>query len=205
MALEATTDLLVGQWSDSPRLQASINALLDTVNEDVLPGFDDLNDMRNIDRAEGVWLDYLGIRVGLRRSATTDPSADSRFGFDTVAQATGFDQAPFRGDSVNDAVYPLPDAIYRRFIKARATLVLGDGSFQTFLKALSFIDHSATAEDRRDMTVRIVADNQDILELADESGALPRTAGVRLSFVERGKFGFDDSGVSFDRGPFSGG
>ena len=205
MALEATTDLLVGQWLDSPKLAATIEAPIGAINDEVLPAFEEVDLMRDIDHSEGVWLDYLGVRVGIRRPATADPSADSRFGYDTVAQATGFDQSPFRGDAANDAVYPLPDAIYRRFIKSRATLVIGDGSFQTFLKALSFIDPAATAEDRRDMTIRIVADNQDILELADEVGALPRSAGVMLSFVERGKFGFEGgTGVSFDQGPFVG-
>ena len=73
MALEASTDLLVGFWSGSPRLRGSIDAMLDPLRDDVLPALDRLQLMRAIDDAEGVWLDYLGVRYGLRRPSTTDP------------------------------------------------------------------------------------------------------------------------------------
>ena len=43
-----------------------------------------------------------------------------------------FRPGPFRGDVANDAVYPLPDALYRRLVKARAIMVLGDGTIYTF-------------------------------------------------------------------------
>ena len=196
--LQTTSDLLVGQWQDSPRLRAAVDAPLDTIREDVLPAFDTLRLMRDIDKAEGVWLDYLGVRVGLRRPSTTDPGADPRFGF-TLA-GTGFDQEPFRGEAANDAVYPLPDVIYRRFVKARALLVLGDGTYQTFAKAVRVIDPAAGVQDRRDMSVRIVTAQRVFLELADASDALPRTAGVELVYADRGRFGFDDAGEPFDQG-----
>ena len=199
--LETTSDLLVGQWQDSPRLRAAVDAPLDTIREDVLPAFEQLRLMRDIATAEGVWLDYLGVRVGLRRPSTTDPSADLRFGFDDAG--SGFDQARFRGDAVNDAVYPLPDTIFRRFVKARALLVLGDGTYQTFAKAVRVIDPGADVQDRRDMSLRIVTDQQAFLKLADTAGALPRTAGVELVYADRGRFGFDDAGEPFDQGSWT--
>ena len=94
------------------------------------PRLTDSNSCVQIDTAEGVWLDYLGTRLGLKRPATTDPALDDRFGFDMAG--LGFDQAPFRGDAANDAVYPLPDAVYRKLLRARAILLLGDGTIQTF-------------------------------------------------------------------------
>ena len=36
-------------------------------------------------------------------------------------------------------VYPLPDAVYRRFVQARAVMVLGDGTIYTFIKAIKHI------------------------------------------------------------------
>ena len=179
MTLEATTDLVIGQWFDSPRLRAAIDAPVDVANEDVVPAFDRITLMREIDSAEGVWLDYLGVRVGIRRPTQRDPSMDDRLGFDMAGEP--FDQAPFRGDVISDAVYPLNDEMFRRFIKARAILDLGDGTFQTFSKAVRTIDPGAAVQDQRNMTVRVVTSLSTFLELADEVGALPRTAGVLIA------------------------
>ena len=200
MAIEATSDLLIGQWVDSPRLRAAIDAVLDAVCDGVIESFERLDLMRQIDSAEGVWLDYIGIRLGYSRPSTVDPASDQRFGFDSAG--VGFDQGPFRGDVANDASFPLADEIYRDFLQARAVLVLGDGTYQTFAKAVRQIDPAAAIQDRRDMTVRIVTGRRAHLELADQTGALPRNAGVLLIYAETGRFGFDSAGVGFDQGPF---
>ena len=109
------------------------------------------------------------------------PSLDTRWGFDLAG--AGFDQYPFRGDAANDAVYPLPDAIYRRFVKARGLTVLSDGTFATYVKAVRFIDPNATVVDNRDMTVTVTTALQSLMELADASGVLPRTAGVMVIYA----------------------
>ena len=114
-----------------------------------------------------------------------------------------FDQEPFRGDGANDAIYPLGDTIFRSFIRARAILVLGDGTIQTFTKAVKYIDPGAVVQDQRDMSVRVVTSVRELMELADNIGALPRTAGVKIVYADRGRFGFDDAGVAFDQGPFA--
>ena len=119
MPLEATVDLLIGQWVESPRLQAAIEAPLAIARDEILPALERVRLMHGIDHAEGVWLDYLGLRVGLRRPATTDPSQDLRFGFEGTPQARGFDQVPFAGDEANAAIYPLHDRIFRNFVRAR--------------------------------------------------------------------------------------
>lgn len=198
MTLETTSDLIIGQWDDSPKLRAAIDAPVNALRDDVLPAFDRLDLMRQIDKAEGVWLDYLGRRLGLRRPATTDPAADTRFGFDDAG--VPFDLRPFEGDAANAAVYPLPDSIYRRLIKSRAVLVLGDGTVQTFAKAVRQIDPGATVTDQRNMTVRVVTEVRGFLELADNVGALPRSAGVQIVYADRQRFGYDEAGQPFDIG-----
>ena len=137
--------------------------------------------MQAVDDAEGVWLDYLGARVGVDRPATSNPAADLRFGFDDAGR--GFDQVPFRGAAASDAVFPLHDATYRAFVKARGILVLGDGTIQTFVQAIHQIDPDATVVDNRDMTVTVTTTLQEDIELADEIEALPRTAGVRIIYA----------------------
>ena len=198
MVLEATTDLVIGQWFDSPRLRATIDAPLAVAREGVLPAFEQITLMRDLGTAKGVWLDFLGVRVGLRRPTQRDPSMDDRFGFDMAGEP--FDQEPFRGDAASDAVYPLNDDMFRRFIKARAILDLGDGTIQTFGKAVRTIDPGASVEDRRNMTVRVATILRAFLELADEAGALPRTAGVRIIYADRQRFGFDRAGQPMDVG-----
>ena len=88
-------------------------------------------------------------------------------------------------------------------MKARALLVLSDGTTATYARAVREIDPGASVQDRRDMTLRIVTSRRQILELADTSGALPRNAGVGLEYTERDRFGYDDAGESFDQGAWT--
>ena len=173
-------NILLGQWRTSPRMVGLID-LLAGIRDNGIDALQRIELMQGADDAEGVWLDYLGARVGIDRPATSDPSSDPRFGFDDAGR--GFDQVPFRGAAASDAVFPLPDTVYRRFVKARGILVLGDGTIQTFASAVRQIDPDATVTDNRDMTVTVTTDQQDFLELADEIQALPRTAGVRIIYA----------------------
>ena len=52
----------------------------------------------------------------------------------------GFDRVPFHGRRNLDPLVPLPDAIYRRFIRARGVLIFGRGTFQEFHVACRHID-----------------------------------------------------------------
>ena len=198
------TDLpsvLIGQWRASPKIRAVIDIITND-RDTALAALDYIRKMGNVNTAEGIWLDILAARVGIQRPATTDPAADERFGFDQAG--TGFDQAPYRGVAANDAVYPLPDALFRRLVRSRIVLLLGDGTLATFTRAVREIDPSATVQDLRDMTVRVVTSNRALIEIADTADALPRTAGVRVRYADRGRFGFDQAGVGFDQGPYTG-
>ena len=193
-------DVLLGQWQRSPRLRGLVELIQDD-RDDALAALDKIREMTDLDTAEGVWLDYLGARLGVPRPSTIDPSLDERFGYDMAG--TGFDQRPFRGDTANDAVYPLPDGIYRRLLRSRVVLLFGDGTVNTLARAVAELDESATVQDQRNMTVRIVTSERTLIELADMSGALPRTAGVGIVYADRGRFGYDLAGVPFDQGPFA--
>ena len=176
--------------------------VLQPIIDDAIAARDAIQLMQHIDHAVGVWLDYLGTRLGIERPATTDPAQDDRFGFDMAGSP--FDQAPFRGDVANDAVYPLPDALYRRLVKARAIMVLGDGTIYTFSRAVREIDEkrggSGPAQhDRAGGNISAQAAG-----IGRHIGALPRTAGVLIIYADRGRFGFDQAGVPFDQGAFTG-
>ena len=181
MTTPVLADILLGQWQQSPRLRGVVADVLQPILADALAAADEIQRMQDIDQAVGVWLDYIGVRLGIERPATSDASMDTRWGFDLAG--AGFDQHPFRGDAANDAVYPLPDAIYRRFVKARAVTVLSDGTSATYVKAVRLIDPNATVADNRDMTITVTTAFQSLLELADGIGALPRTAGVMVIYA----------------------
>ena len=137
MTTPTLANILIGQWQASPRIRGTVTDILQPILDDAIAAKERIELMQDIDEAEGIWLDRLGVRLGIQRPATADPALDERFGFDDAGQP--FDQAPFRGSAVNDAVYPLPDAVYRRFVKARAVMVLGDGTIYTFIKAIKHI------------------------------------------------------------------
>ena len=193
--------LLIGQWQNAPRLRGIVEQIIGPDRDDALEALDDLAEFLNIDTTAGVWLDILAARLGLARPATSDPAADERFGFDDAGEP--FDVAPFRGDAANDAVYPLPDETFRRFVRARALTVLSDGTAATIARAVREIDPAASVQDRRDMTIRVVTSQRQTIDLADVSGALPRPAGVAFVYADRGRFGFDDAGEPFDVGAFT--
>ena len=181
MTTPTLADILIGQWRAAPRLRGVVDNVLQPILDDAVSAKQRIEVMKDVNEAIGVWLDRLGRTVGIERPATSDPSLDTRWGFDLAG--AGFDQHPFRGDAANDAVYPLPDAIYRRFVKARGLTVLSDGTFATYVKAVRFIDPNATVVDNRDMTVTVTTALQSLMELADASGVLPRTAGVMVIYA----------------------
>ena len=89
---------------------------------------------------------------------------------------------PFHGRRNLDPLVPLPDAIYRRFIRARGVLIFGRGTFQEFHVACRHIDPGCRVTDNRNMTVGVQTTMQSIFELADEVGALPRAGGVQVVY-----------------------
>ena len=201
--LATSTDLLASQWQNSPRLIATVDAPIQAVQEEFIDELDALEVQRDIDTATGVWLDYLGTRVGLKRPSVPGRST-VRYGFEGSDTGVGWDRAPFDGSSTPGDLQPLPDEIFRRFIKARGRLVLGNGNFPDFFAACQIIDPASQIFDNRDMTVSIRTTRQAQFELADSIGALQRSAGVMIIYSEPGRFGFEDAGETWDSAPFQG-
>jgi len=196
-------DLLIDQYHNAPNIHGVVEQAIVPTRDATITTLERIDLYSGIDAAEGQWLDHISTRLGMERPATTDPAPDERFGFDEAG--SGFDQAPFRGVAANDAVYPLPDDAFRRLLKARTVLLATDGTVTFFARAVREIDPTASVQDRRDMSVRVVTNTPALMELAETAGALPRTAGVAVDFVDRQRFGFDEAGVGFDQGPFTGG
>lgn len=179
-------------------VKRSIKIFLTVLTEQVLRPLKELEKQRDLDTAQGVWLDYIGERIGLPRPEAANPALDERFGFDRAGE--GFDQHPFSGSDANKQSFPLSDYVYRNIIKARGIAVRSDGNLDDFVVAIKKIDPHASASDPYNMTVRVVTDQANSMRIADRVGAIPRPAGVKLIVVDRDRFGYDEAGVPFDQG-----
>jgi len=93
--------------------------------------------------AEGVWLDYLGQRIGLPRPLT---ATGDFFGFGDAG--VGFDQAPFATRSTRHASQAgVADEIYRRLLLARARYITGAADGETVAAILVILYDSGRVED----------------------------------------------------------
>ena len=194
------TELLIHQWNDAENIKSLIAIFIESLEENILDQIDELARMRRIDTARGVWLDHIAHRLGLRRPYSSDPAIDPTFGYDSAGE--GFNQERFSGDSINDPLYPLPDIVFRKLIKARAVLDLSRGTGDEIRRAGEIIDENAVIDPKDNMTVRVITTDKWQFEIADRSGALPRNAGVLLEYRQPDNFGFDDAGQPFDVGSF---
>ena len=199
--IEAVSDLSLFQWNDASRIKGIVNIVLDLLREHVDTPRAYMATQTTIERAEGVWLDAIGVRLGLPRPSSTRGASDPRFGFDDAG--TGFDQAPFSGSEENAARAPIGDELYRKLLRARSFALQSTGKPRDFRNAVLAVDPSASVQDKHNMTVRVVTSLGWQIELADEVSALGRPAGVLMTIADRGRFGFDDAGTGFDQGPFS--
>lgn len=162
-------------------MNALVRDVIVPLRTETFAAADRLVEMGDLDDAEGVWLDLIGLRLGLERPSTSDPTLDRRFGFDAAGEP--FDTFPYRGSVANDAFYPLADELYRSLLRARGITVLSDGTTASFTRAVWFIDADAIVVDNRDMTVTVTTSRVDFLTLADRIGALPRPLGVAVTYV----------------------
>ena len=178
--LRASSDLLIGQWAHSPTIVALVDAYVQQA-QGIRDSIDELAIGRTLAAAKGVWLDWIGDRIGLPRPHAGSPADDPRFGFDNAG--FGFDTVPFRGEPINDATFPLPDAAYRRLLAARLVAVRSDATLRSIERAIRLVDPGATVQDQRDMSIRVVTEQRGLVELADASGCLPCPAGVRIDYV----------------------
>ena len=120
--LKNGVDRLIQQYEQADTLRVLLNAELDTMQRQEMTPLARLNRMQNIDLAEGVWLDRIGDRLGLKRpqGEWVFANIDKVFGFDGSTMP-GFDQVPF--DAVNRPKTHRPainDRYYRPLLKGRA-------------------------------------------------------------------------------------
>ncbi|MBF2754045.1 MAG: DUF2612 domain-containing protein [Gammaproteobacteria bacterium AqS3] len=226
MKLKTSTSLLLNQWQAAPKFSALIGGFIDdwqavasalTASDqpdkpapELAANEGQLERMMHIDTAEGIWLDRIGVRLGVARPSVEIDSDADRFGFrdgnasnqPSDPDNVPFDSAPFKGALGDRALVPLNDTEYRAMIKARGVAVTSRGDFASFQKAVRFIDPSAEITDNRNMTITIGTNRKPALRLADDFGALPRAFGVKVFYTDPKGFGLDKAGSPLDIASF---
>lgn len=215
MKLITSTSLLLSQWQGAPKFSGLIERFIatwqqlagsltasdqpDTPATELKPGDGDLERMLHVDTAVGVWLDYIGKRVGLDRPSVLVDQSETTFGYRDATATAPFDAAPFKGALSGVGRAPLNDTEFRQMIKARGVALTSRGNISSLRRAVEFIDPEADVVDNRDMTITVLTSRSTAIRRADTYGALPRAAGVRISVTDGRGFGLDKAGDGFDR------
>jgi hypothetical protein len=150
----------------------------------------------NIDTAQGVWLDYWGVWVGVGRYLTApDPSA-----YWGVASDSGtFNNSVFYSADLTTNTYKLTDDVYRKLILLKAFSNISDCSIPTLNKILNIFFAGrgrVYASDNENMTISINFEFSILpweYAVMTQSGVFPKPAGVRIIFTAytNDMFGFD--------------
>jgi len=157
----------------------------------------------SIDTADGVWLDYVGYRLGVFNRPTLYSVEDDYFGFDGAG--TGFDQASFVPGADS---FGLSDYDYRRFLKVRAQYLITDMTSASIRNALLLFFENVVVIDNGDMSMTVdiyTLQAIGIVQSVIDAGIIQKPAGVKLTtnIVYGEYFGFADSGQSgFDNSSF---
>ena len=179
MAVRASAELFISQWKTAPNLRALLKIWLDVLDEEITQPLEELERMRSLDTAMGIYLDYLGERLGVQRPFILS-SAETLARFNT--QDAGFEHGRFSALAALESREPLNDETYRSFLKARAEYDewSGAATLDMMTRAVQHIDAAATVTDNYDMTFTVTTSEDAIMQLADDVGALPHPAGVAL-------------------------
>lgn len=195
----ANTGLYISQWQSAPKLRAVVDVFIEVVDEYVRSPKVELQRMLNLDTAQGVWLDYLGERLGLPRP--TDVSTDEVFGFDEAGSA--FDRARMSDLRALEPLAPIGDDLYRRLIRAKVFALNGFANFDDMQSSAQAVDKDAIVIDNFDMTGKVTTSLLHDMMIAHNVGALAKPAGVEIEIVPSGRFGFDEAGSAFDQGGYA--
>lgn len=179
---------LLSQYANAPRIQALIagwNQMLDPAT--LIDQW--YQQVWNLQTAQGFGLDVWGRIVGVSRVLSL--SAQSYLGFFEASDLTeeGFAQAPwFQGEDTTNN-YRLADDGFRQLIYAKALANIAGGSvldINRILMTLFAGQGDAYVRDNGDMTMSYVfrfVPTAVQVSIIQNSGVLPRPAGVGVSYV----------------------
>ena len=172
---------IVDQWTRSPQVVSLIHASLEMSEDQVVAIEDGFHDAQNLNLAEGVWLDAIGLRLGVPRPWLLTTATDL---FSVRGPGRGYDQAPIQSaDHPIENAFPIPDLLYRRLLRARRVAIFTRGTLAEFTRSVQYIDGDATVAESGGLHVTVTSDASEEITLADDHGCLARVAGVRMTIT----------------------
>ena len=183
ISIDDRLNLLISEWQGHERINDLLRGHYELIDRELVAPLVRLEDMRHIDVAEGVWLDYIGRRLGFERP---DVNADVvRFGFDN-SDGAGFDQAPFQSSQVLRPLEPATDAMYRLCLKVWAGTILSDGTISDMTTAVRRAFPRAYYMDANTWSLTLVTGSATPAEISARAAltqrdAWPRPAGIMLT------------------------
>lgn len=159
------TGLVINQYSDSEKLLAILRTLLGGIQVEIIAALDLLDKYMNLEIAPGVWLDYIGERLGFPRPEIDEgdyfgwkvevgpdapyqeqPGGDQNLGLGTVDRAKiqndysgevpGGPLATLDGSVAYQHRTPLGDPRYRVLLRGRALFLRNSGNMESVIEIL---------------------------------------------------------------------
>lgn len=208
--IDAYVKLLIVQYNDKPRAQATIALLSKQLLANGI--YWDVQEAYDIETAVGKQLDVLGKYIGVDRYFVGSVFPDDAFAFtdafgDELDESKGFIDAfeadPIEGFflGIEDATAPhqtMDDETYRAILKLKIIQNSINHSQKQIDDALyRFFGLSIFCTDNYDMSMTYFAINEsyfNFLQLAAQKDVLPRPMGVQLNILEGTDFfGFMDA------------
>ena len=183
IALDARIALLISQWTGNAQINALLRGMYGLIDTEFVQALKDLERMRNWDTAEGVWLDYIGRRLGFTRP--TINVMVTRFGFEG-SSGVGFNQAPFATATGFVPQVAVGDPIYLLCLKVWAGTILTSGCILDMNTAVRRSFPAAYYTDGMDSTIALVTGASGMQQttaraILTAADAWPRPAGVGLT------------------------
>ena len=201
-----SSQLLTRYYRDNPSLAALIDGVNEVIRDGIILPADVVESQFSVLTAAGVWLDWIGERVGLPRPYVNIGDIDA-FGFDD--NGVGFDQGPFTSSAQEGGV-PVADEAYRMYIIAKGGQLITNGTVPDMDGILAAAFGQGHYIDNMNMTMSVrvaLGLTPDLVSVIQQTGLITKPAGVRITVLYDedpvdGSFGFDDNGVGFDQAPF---
>ena len=187
--------LLISQWTGNAQINALLRGMYGLIDTELVQALKDLERMRNWDTAEGVWLDYIGRRLGFTRP--TINVMVTRFGF-SGGDGVGFNQAPFATATGFVPQVAVGDPIYLLCLKVWAGTILTSGCILDMNTAVRRSFPAAYYTDGMDSTIALVTGASGMQQTTahlwrhpDGSGRLAPVACAPDNFVSHFRRGAD--------------
>lgn len=192
-----TSDYLISQYYDSPRIRAVIDSLEDSIESDVLGALNDLLPQMT-SKSIGYWADLLAKRFMVQRPVIkTDEETEYKFfgfkpadGESNYGHIAHFNEGTFASQGFDPHKYlPANDIIMSAFVNINASKIRYDGTQDMASRIVDDSFSGSYVIDNMDMTIDYVigGDIEEYeLSMFDSSDdTLPRPVGVEIAKVSK--------------------